>query len=210
MHRSFLHKDAVPAVWAPDTAVFIVDLNRLFAVDAPVAHQTSIAASRALCSIARFTDLETVFPIDVLGRYVPPANVCPHFLHFQIPVPMRRTDENPHWVHLCFSCIFSSISATRFLMFLPYRTPNLPADLVFHPLVCFTIYSDLRKSDWSVMDSKGIHRRHCPKGRALAKCRTFLLDFFVKNRVLPFIQTSKNFSRILAAAVPAISTTLIT
>jgi hypothetical protein len=139
LHRSFLHKDTVPAVWAPDTAVFIVDLNRLLAVDASVAHQTSIAASRALCSIARFTDRETVFPIDVVGRYVPPANVCPHFLHFQIPVPMRRTDGNPHWVHLCFSCIFSSISATRFLTFLPYRTPNLPADLVFHPLVCFTI-----------------------------------------------------------------------
>jgi hypothetical protein len=89
--------------------------------------------------MARFTDRVTVFPIDVLGRYVPPAKVCPHFLHFQIPVPMRRTDGNPHCVHVCASRIFSSMSATRFLMFLPYRTPNLPADLVFQPLVCFTI-----------------------------------------------------------------------
>jgi hypothetical protein len=31
LHRSFLHKDTVPTVRAPYTAVFVVDLNRLLA-----------------------------------------------------------------------------------------------------------------------------------------------------------------------------------
>lgn len=133
----------MPAVRAPDAAIFIIDLDWLLAADAPVAHHASIIISRSRCSIARLTERATVVPTEVAGRYVPPAKECPHLAHLQIPVPTRRTDGEPHWVHTCFSCIFPSMSATFLRMFLPYRTPNLPADLVFQPFVCLTIFITL-------------------------------------------------------------------
>ena len=30
------------------------------------------------------------------GRYAPPANIVPHFLHFHIPVSVRLTRRRPH------------------------------------------------------------------------------------------------------------------
>ena len=58
-----------------------------------VAAMSSVTAGRnCFCSTIFFT----IVPVSVVGKYAPPANFKPHFLHWKIPVAKRLTLEKWH------------------------------------------------------------------------------------------------------------------
>lgn len=132
--RTLFYQNSVSAVRAPYACILVVDFHFLFTASALISHTTT--SSRFYFASATFFIVRSrVRPTLVLGIYVPPAKVCPHLLHFQIPVPILFTVGRAHFVHTCGARMRSSRSATSFLSFLPYLGPNLPADLEILPFL---------------------------------------------------------------------------
>ena len=149
--RTLFYQNSVPAIWAPYACVLVVDLYFLLTASALIS-RTSTSFVFYFASATFFIVRSRVRPTLVLGIYVPPAKVCPHLLHFHIPVPILFTFGRAHLVHTCGARMRSSRSATSFLSFLPYLGPNLPADLEILPFLVnfFAIVINSFKSRCSV------------------------------------------------------------
>lgn len=68
------------------------------------------------------------FRLGVSGAYAPPANLKEHFLHSQIPVPLRFTETVSQRGQVCTALVMTSISRTLFRINRPYRGPNRPVE----------------------------------------------------------------------------------
>lgn len=124
------------AIRTPDSPVLGLYLNLALAANAFV--NRKITWQLQICSFSSFTrriERATVFPIEVSGRYAPPAKVVWHFAHAHIPVPFRETVFRPHAGHLCAWCMAASTSATLLRILRPYRGPSRPAERVFLPFL---------------------------------------------------------------------------
>jgi hypothetical protein len=71
--------------------------------------------------------LAAISPSFVVGRYAPPANLNPHFLHNHIPTLHRLTVRNLHRGHSCLVLSLDTISTYCRRVTVPYRAPNPPA-----------------------------------------------------------------------------------
>ena len=84
--------------------------------------------------------LTEVSPDFVCGSYAPPANVCPHFLHVQIPTPTLFKNPLAQLGHLYLSLLLVITSTERLLSVNPYLTPRAPDGFLLAKLVLPTVH----------------------------------------------------------------------
>ena len=77
-------------------------------------------------------------------------NLLSHDLHFQIPFATLFAVSLLQYGHFCLALCFLSTLITLSLIFLPYLTPNLPADETFFVLIVCVL-------KWGCPDSKKLH-----------------------------------------------------
>jgi hypothetical protein len=124
------------------TSISTLCLQRAHLYDPAKPAYTSFPSERSIV-------LSAIRSCGVCGWYAPPANLKPHFLHPQMPVPSRRIAIISQRGQRCAAFEIFSISETLFRTNRPYRGPNRPELPDTFPLafcVLLAIFSSHRMS----------------------------------------------------------------